>query len=124
ACYWAFMRAQHPDGFHYLEPLEAMWALASPLVGADTEQLVDGLLRICELPLAEWTILVLPGLHAGHPLFLAVISALAGKQKLGLGVPSVRLVADLDDGLDGFLERRTSNFRRSLQRRKRGCPAC
>ena len=23
-CYWAFMRSQHPGGFAYLEPLEAM----------------------------------------------------------------------------------------------------
>lgn len=116
ASYWAFMRAQHPDGFYYLEPLEAMWALACPLLGADNQHLVEGVERLCQLPLRTWAIMAVPGLDAEHALFRDLVTALASSQKLGLGVPTCRLIIDLEDGVEGFLGRRTSNFRRGLRR--------
>ena len=114
-CYWAFMEGQHPEGFSYLEPLEAMWALACPTLGADNEALVEGLEHLCEMPGASWKIMALPGLGAGHPLLSAVVSRFADRWELGLGQSAVRLLIDLD-GIDEFLARRSKHFRRSLQR--------
>lgn len=115
-CYWAFMRAAHNDGFHYLEPLEAMWALACPTVGRDSVRIVEGLVELCAMPPSDWTIMALSGLPAGHPLFVAIVSRLASRVQLGLGQNTKRLVVDLVDGPERFLARRSKHFRRSLRR--------
>lgn len=115
-CYWAFMRGRHPEGFHYLEPLEAMWALACPVLGGDSQRLTEGLEELCAAPKADWKIMALAGLPAGEPLFVAIVSALGNQVKLGLGQSAIRLMIDLEDGLDGFLERRSRSFRRSIRR--------
>lgn len=117
--YWAFMRGEHPEGFYYLEALEAMWALACPVIGDDTEVLAAGIEELCALPIEEWTIMVISGLPSDHPLFVAIVQRFAQKLRLGLGQNTVRLGIDLSKGLDAFLSRRSKQFRRSLIRAER-----
>ncbi len=115
-CFWAFMRGSHPDGFHYLEPLEAMWALACPVVGTDHKLLIEGLQSLCGRPLPDWKIMALSGMPTEHPLFSEIVSTFAHRLRLGLGQSTTRLIVDLEDGVDGFLSRRSKQFRRSLSR--------
>ncbi len=115
-CYWAFMRSSHARGFAYLEPLEAMWALACPVVGADIERLAAGIERLCSQPKDEWKLMVLAGLPAAHPLLAAIVTRLTGRVRLALGESSVRLIASLKDGMPAYLARRSKGFRRSLRR--------
>ncbi len=114
--YWAFMRSKHPGGFPYLEPLEAMWALACPAVGEDPTRLARGIEQLCEMPLGERRLMLLPGLPSSHPLLAEVISRLAGRFRIAMGDTSVRMVARLEDGVDAYLGRRSRGFRRALRR--------
>ncbi|MCP4449250.1 MAG: GNAT family N-acetyltransferase [Myxococcales bacterium] len=115
-CYWALMRCQHSGGFHYLEPLEAMWGLSCPVVGRDIELLVAGIETLLEMPVVEWKLMVLAGLPVGHPLLAAVVSRLGDRVRLALGESSARLVAKLGDGMSAYLARRSKGLRRSLRR--------
>lgn len=114
--YWAFMRGRHPEGFYYLEPLEAMWALACPMIGAQVDVLMEGLEILCEQPKEDWKILVISGLPSEHPIFAAIVQRFASRLRLGLGQETTRLTVDLSGGVDAFLARRSKQFRRSLKR--------
>lgn len=114
--YWAFMRAQHPEGFPYLEPLEAMWALACPAVGGETGVLAAGIEQLCQQPLRAWKLMFLAGLPVGHPLLAALVERLDGQVGFRLGESSGRLIATLEEGMDAYWARRSKGFRRSLRR--------
>jgi hypothetical protein len=118
--YIALMRGRHPEGFSYLEPLEAMWGLACPVVGRDEATLVEGVTAMCSQPLEEWSILVMAGLARDQSLFVSLVSALGPRWRLGLGQPAQRLIVDLREGVDAFLARKSRSFRRTLQRAERG----
>jgi CelD/BcsL family acetyltransferase involved in cellulose biosynthesis len=51
--------------------------------------------------------------------FQAIASLLQRRYELGLAPPTRRFIASLEGGVDGFLARRTANFRRSLSRAQR-----
>ena len=116
--YIALMRGQHPSGFSFLEPLEAMWGLACPLVGPDPVAIVESL-AIAALTDAPGEVLVLCGVVSGAPLFDALIQVLGPSYELRRGPTTKRFVADLSGGLDGFLGRRSANLRGSLKQARR-----
>jgi hypothetical protein len=111
--YVALMRTEHA-GNAWLEPLEAMWGLACPIIGQDEGLVAEpaGALRDATPDAA----LMLCGLMRPSRRFELVARALAPRYHLRLGPPARRFVASLEGGLDGFLARRTKNFRRALLR--------
>ncbi len=113
--YVALMRALQPG--HVLEPLEAMWGLACPVVGEDVVGLAGELADECRR--ARPDALVLCGLKAGSPRLIALARALSAHFHLGLGPTCIRYCASLSGGVDGFLSRRSANFRLSLKRARR-----
>lgn len=121
--FWAFMRARHPEGFFYLEPLEAMWALACPTIGADPERLVAGIQELRAMPGADWSIMALAGLPTDHALFSTIVSTMGPELRLGLGSSTSRLVVDLEGGVSAFLARRSTSLQRSLRRSQRRAEA-
>jgi CelD/BcsL family acetyltransferase involved in cellulose biosynthesis len=108
--YVALMRAEH-DGGAWLEPLEALWGLACPLVGEPVR-----LARDFAAVLPRRAAVMLCGLDRSSLRFAATARALADSHGLRLGPPARRHVASLQGGAEGFLSRRTRNFRRSLTR--------
>lgn len=110
----ALMKARHPVGV-VLEPLEAMWALGCPLIGAEPEPLARELTVECAAE-APGALLLLSGLVEKSPRFVAAARALAPRYLLRLGPSTRRHIADLSGGLDGFLSRRSANVRRGLHR--------
>jgi hypothetical protein len=113
--YVALMRAEH-EGASWLEPLEAMWGLACPIIG-DPVGLggeLAGALR--DSATAEGAAVMLCGLERASLRFAATARALSERYHLRLGPPARRHVASLSGGVDGFLSRRSRNFRRSLSR--------
>jgi CelD/BcsL family acetyltransferase involved in cellulose biosynthesis len=65
---------------------------------------------------ASWDSLWLSGLDPHGPIFKG-LAELAGRQhQLFVGPPTLRRVASLADGLDGYLSRRSSAFRKSLKK--------
>jgi CelD/BcsL family acetyltransferase involved in cellulose biosynthesis len=116
--YAALMIARHSLGFVYAEPLEAMWGLGCPLVGEDVVALTKELIALSKSN-QQWDLLVLSGLLDEAPERQEVCEALESAYQLQAGPVTVRFVASLLGGFDGFLSRRTRNFRRSLSRSAR-----
>ena len=112
----ALMRGHHPNGWRYLEPLEAAWGLASPVVGADPETIADQLEALVQTRAADWEVMLLSGLPLRTPLHRAVVGRVSARYEVFRQGTAVRHVAHLTGGLDGFLGRRSRNFRRSLTR--------
>jgi hypothetical protein len=113
--YAALMRTEHA-GQVWLEPLEAMWGLACPLIGDPVPLALELTLALRDSPAASHAAVMLCGLERSSLRFAAAARALAGRYRLGLGPPARRHVASLEGGIDGFLSRRTANFRRALRR--------
>lgn len=103
----------------YVHPLEASWALASPFVGPSPARLTRRFVELCQHTDREWDILFLSGINPESATFHELIRGFRGQYSLGLGPSSTRRVASLDDGVDGFLGRRSSKFRANLRRSRR-----
>lgn len=115
----ALMRAQHPEGWYYLEPLESMWGLACPVVGADPARTATELSGLLTGHERSWSLCVLSGLPEKSPLLTEILRRLAPRYRIHQGPTTQRCVASLDGGLDGFLGRRSRNFRKALRRARR-----
>ena len=103
----------------YVHPLEASWALAAPLIGDDPAALTREFVDHCRNTSVEWDILFLSGISPDSTHFQQLIRGFRGHYSLGLGPSSVRRVASLEDGLEGFMQRRSSKFRSNLRRARR-----
>jgi Acetyltransferase (GNAT) domain len=119
--YFAAMLATYTNGVQYLEPLELSWGLACPLIGAD----VDGLVDEVADHLAhrqDWTFCLVPGITEAGPQQRAL--ARPGRPWIVRpGSTTQRHIASLHGGVDGFLSRRTANFRRALHKSSRAASA-
>jgi hypothetical protein len=103
----------------YVHPLEASWALASPFVGRDVAALTRQFVSLSRDPTLNWDILFLSGISPDSLQFHELIRGFRGHYSLGLGPSSVRRIASLDGGVEGFLSRRSSRFRHNLRRARR-----
>lgn len=121
--YIALMRGQHPDGWDYLEPLEAMWMLNNPLIGPNPIALADRLVALLHQLRDEWDLLLLGGMTTDSPVFHHLIRVLAPSHQLRMGRAMKRHCASLEGGLDGFLSRRKRKFRANLRRAWRDATA-
>jgi len=110
-------------GRRIVEPLEASWGLASPLVGPRAAPLASALLDLVRAREGEWDLLVLSGLLVDSQLLGAVARALGRRYRLGAGPVTRRHVASLAGGLDGFLSRRPRALRKSLRQAERRAAA-
>ena len=117
--FFAAMRGVHPAGFPYIEPVELAWGLASPLVGSDPEALVNEIVPVLA-GRRDWQLAILSGLTVSGPQRRALDATLPARWERRRGQPTVRHVASLDGGLDGFLSRRSREFRKSIRKALRG----
>jgi hypothetical protein len=120
--WFAGMLGRHPSGMIYVEPLELAWGLASPLVGADADALAAEFVALCAQR-RDWNVLLLAGLAPDGPMLPALLKALPSRWERRLGQSTVRHVASLDGGIDGFLSRRSRNFRKALRQALRTAEA-
>lgn len=100
----------------YVHPLEASWALACPFLGPDARALTRDFVQISRQDSVDWDILFLSGIGPDSPHFHELIRGFRGHYSLGLGPSSIRRVASLEDGVDGFMSRRSPKFRQNLRR--------
>jgi len=113
--YFAAMRGVHPAGFPYIEPVELAWGLASPLIGRDPLPLAEAVVAMLAAR-RDWQLTIVTGLTASGPLRRALDHALPPRWERRAGTPTVRHVASLDGGVDGFLSRRSRDLRKSLRK--------
>ncbi|RMG16729.1 MAG: GNAT family N-acetyltransferase [Deltaproteobacteria bacterium] len=111
-------RGVHGNVGAYLEPFEAAWGLASPLIGDDPHRLAEALVHHLERN-RHWRVLVLSGLLRGGAWIEPVRNVLIRRWRVGFGGIMGRRRADLRGGVDGFLSRRSAKFRANLRRGRR-----
>lgn len=99
----------------FLAPLEAMWGLACPLVGADPASLARDFYRTMNARRGEWDAVWLAGVEARGPLFEALAALFSTTCHLRWGPIANRYTASLEGGIDGFLARRSPKFRANLR---------
>jgi hypothetical protein len=116
------MRGVHPAGFPYIEPVELAWGLASPLIGAQPELLVEEVVPVLAGH-RDWQLAILAGLTVSGPQRRALDASLPPRWERRRGQPTVRHVASLAGGLDGFLARRSRDLRKSLRKAERAAAA-
>lgn len=103
-------------------PLEASWGLASALVSEEPARLSRQFAQVALENRDAWDALFLTGLKRGGRAFTQLVHAFGRGMRLGLGKPTVRYVASLEGGMDGWLGRRTRTFRKNLRAAARKCP--
>jgi CelD/BcsL family acetyltransferase involved in cellulose biosynthesis len=115
AGYLAAMRGVHPAGFPYIEPVELAWGLAAPLIGADPVALIAEVVPLLAAR-RDWQLAIFAGLAADGPQRRALDAALPARWERRRGTATLRHVASLAGGVDGFLARRSRELRKSLRR--------
>jgi hypothetical protein len=113
--YFAAMRGVHPAGFPYIEPVELAWGLASPLIGRDPRGLVGEIVPLLASR-RDWQLAIFSGLTVTGPQRRALDATLPARWERRRGQPTIRHVASLEGGLDGFLSRRSRELRKSLRK--------
>jgi len=110
-------RGGRAGGRQVLEPLEAAWFLASPLVCEGNPRRFARDLAAELARDAPEDAVFFAGLVEHSPVFLAVVAALAPRYALSIAVvpPTRRFQASLEGGVDGFLSRRSPTFRARLR---------
>ncbi len=116
--YFAAMRGVHPAGFPYIEPVELAWGLAAPLIGRDPVALVEELVPMLANR-RDWQLVILSGHTVAGPQRRALDATLPPRWERRRGQPTIRHVASLEGGLDGFLSRRSREMRKSLRKAER-----
>jgi hypothetical protein len=113
--YFAAMRGVHPAGFPYVEPVELAWGLASPLIGGDPQGLVAEVVPLLASR-RDWQLAIFSGLTVTGPQRRALDTTLPARWERRRGQPTIRHVASLEGGLDGFLSRRSRELRKSIRK--------
>ncbi len=109
------MMAKEYRNYRYIEPLEASWGLGCPIVGNDARAISESFSRL--LPgRTDWDIVILTGLIIGADLLSLLRAQLEQIYSIGDGPQLTRCMASLHGGLSGFLGRRSTNFRRNLNK--------
>ena len=122
AGWWAGARGLHGTGLSYAEPLELAWGLASPLVGRDAGAVADEAIEV--LAAARGLhVAIIAGLAADAPILRAFLAGAPRAWERRWGQPTIRHVASLAGGVDGFLARRSRNFRKALRSAQRAAAA-
>jgi hypothetical protein len=120
--FFAASRGVHPAGFPYIEPLELAWGLAAPLIGRDPAALVDEVVPLLASR-RDWQLAIFAGLTVAGPQRRALDATLPERWERRRGQPTVRYVASLEGGIDGFLSRRSRELRKSLRKSSRAARA-
>jgi hypothetical protein len=116
--YFAAMRGMHPAGFPYIEPLELAWGLSASLIGRDPGALVAEVVAMLAQR-RDWQLAIFAGLTATGPQRRALERLLPARWERRHGTPTVRHVASLDGGVDGFLSRRSRELRKTIRKAQR-----
>jgi hypothetical protein len=109
-------RSEMGDGRRVVEPLECMWGLAASVVGIDPVRAGADFVTLLEERSGDWDLWVVSGLLETGALLSTIAPRLVDRYEVRMGPMAARYVADLSSGVDGFLRRRSRNFRRSFIR--------
>lgn len=114
---WAtLLYGRLPTGERTLQPMEASWLLASPLVGRNPGLLAEQFAIALLQQAPPWDLFFFAGMPKDARYFNPVVQALSPYFELQVGPATLRHWADLRHGLQAYLGGRSGNFRRALKR--------
>jgi CelD/BcsL family acetyltransferase involved in cellulose biosynthesis len=114
---WAtLLYGRLPGGERYLQPMEAAWLLASPLVGPNPGLLAEQFAEALQRQMPPWDVFFFSGVPKDARYSTPVLQALNQYFGLRVGPVTERRWANLSGGLGAYLNRRSRNFRRALKR--------
>ena len=113
----AFARYPLGDSDHALVPLDLVWSFGSAVLGVADRGGAEEVADFLERDGAR--AVFFGGLCEGSVPWQALIDVLGDRQRLVLGEERVRCRASLDGGVDGYLSRRSREFRRNLRQTDR-----
>ncbi|MGM0578463.1 MAG: GNAT family N-acetyltransferase [Myxococcota bacterium] len=117
---WLVLARDHADNLgSYMAPMEAMWGLASPIVGADTTRVAHQAWRTLKARRDRWDMLWFCGIARRSAAFQTLALLFGDRHRLFLGPTTTRHIAGLEGGFDGFMCRRSAKFRANLRRAMR-----
>lgn len=120
--YFAAARGVHPAGFPYIEPIELAWGLASPMVGHDSQALAEEIVALLA-DRRDWQLAILAGMVGDGPQRRALEVALPARWERRRGTPTIRHVASLEGGVEGYLSRRPRELRKALRKQLKAATA-
>ncbi len=103
----------------FWEPLENAWAFSCPLIGADSEAVVDLLESVCVGELGGASAFLIGGVAQGGSLQRVLNERQQSYRRLVEFEGMTSMSIDLTDGVDGYLARRSVKFRKSLRQSQR-----
>ena len=115
----ALAKGYHPRIGHYLQPLEASWGLAAPMVGRETRRLTEEFTGHVDKHASDWDMLFLSGIFEPSPQFDHLVRSFQAHYTVGVGPSMARHTASLEGGFDGYFGRRSSKFRSNMRRARR-----
>lgn len=99
-----------------LMPLELSWGFPSALIGERPEDMVIDLAMLLGSERRSWELVALGGIVPGSRAFDALLRHLSHRYRLMKGESTRRYRASLVNGIDGYLGKRSRDFRKSLRR--------
>lgn len=118
----AFALIELPRGGTMMLPLETEWFSGAPLLGPDAvDVLADVLPQICG-EVDDLRGILIGGMERDSPDF-AGLKALPGLRLTMHPQPSLERCASLEGGMDGYLSRRSGNFRAKMKKARRRAEA-
>lgn len=115
-----FALTRMPEGHRMLLPLDATWTLSSSIAAAFPRRDIPGLISQILEDRLYVDFCILSGIRPTSTLYRMVVTALA-EHMLALTQmrPAHRAVADISEGYDAWLGRRSAKFRASIRRAER-----
>lgn len=98
---------------------ELMWGFACPIVGPSPAEAAGLLIATLLDDGPPWDLCVVTGVPPRSDLERELVLAAGERLRVRAGPPMIRHIADLSEGRDAFLERRSAKFRRNLRRAER-----
>ncbi|HIJ61033.1 MAG TPA: GNAT family N-acetyltransferase [Nitrospirae bacterium] len=114
----AFATYFFPSVGYILEPLENHWFFACPLLGDNPNELLISLLQK-EPFLKNPPYIIISGLIRESKITRTLIRFFQKRYDISLLEPTLYRSASLEDGLDGYLSRRTAKLRKNLKSAER-----
>lgn len=105
-----------PHGIRALIPLDAVWNLGSSIASSNPRRELGGLVSQIAMDLPQFHVCILSGIRAHSDFYRLLVCALSEQQlNMQRYQLTTRCVADLRDGYDAWLARRSAKFRSSIR---------
>mgnify|MGYP001819128775 CR=1 FL=1 len=113
----AFAEYRPPSAQVFLTPLDLMWQFCNPLLGPDSVQLLaDTLPEIEDIYQGDMPHILISGLTPGSDFSKQLFRQFGQRFQFYRHRQDIQCVASLEDGLDGYLARRSVSHRRGLRK--------